>query len=239
MRRAWSTTLKCLAVALVLAGRFEPTRWLGLLAAAAALTGLVLDFLDWHHTGRPPWPRLIGGALTATLAGWFLAAVWSPAVPSYVPPVEVPEFGFKLRQPGDGWTLLSKADLPSPPHVVEVQAGADSGDGVLGVVLAAPLAKYQPIAAEPNLFDLARIHRATIPWENLEVIEEVEFFFVSKRALRYRVAGVENGRPMVGQAVLVVHRQNLVILASVGPQETTKANDPRFAAFMGAVEFQN
>src|SRR5262245_43888181 len=237
MRRAWSLTLILVAVALLLITRHVPALSAALLAVAALavlLVAFVLDLLDWRHGRKVPWARLLAGMVLMAATGVILkTAVRGPPVPA----VEVPEFGFRLRQPGPDWQLSSKDDLPSPPHAPDVQAGATSFDGVSGVVLVLPLKKMSGPDSTPDLDAFARQHKATIDWKDRRELGYQTVTFAGHEARQYLISGTDGtGTLMLGQATLFVHGRRVYIIAVVGPRERCEPDDPRFRAFTDAVE---
>src|SRR5262245_62011376 len=118
--RSWSYTLKLAAAVMLLVTRDTYSVAAAGVAAAALLGAGALDVLDWRAERRAPVLSLAAVVLLLTAAGFALVRAWQgPPVPT----VEVPEFGFRLRRPGPDWQLRSKAELPSPEHDPNAQAG--------------------------------------------------------------------------------------------------------------------
>jgi hypothetical protein len=246
MRHAWSATLKLVAVAALLFARYCPQAVLAPvlgLALAAALTAVTLDILDWRAGRRLAAARLVGGVLALAAAGFVISATLIEK--RTAPPPQLPEtaldvhaFGFRLKSPGPGWVLLSKDDLPSPPHATDVQAGADYLDGIEGVVLVVPLEKMAGGGdAAPNLDGLVLQHKATIDWAERRQLSYETVPFAGREARQYVIRGVDGaGRAMLGQATLFVRGPHVYILAVVGPEDRCRPNDPRFRAFADAFE---
>lgn len=228
MHRSWSLTLKLLAVALLLLTRHVAGLTLPLAALGAVLAAVVLDWLDWRRGRTFPGSRLLSGAALLVAVAFFLVRAWQgPPIPT----VEVPEFGFRLRQPGPDWQLLAKPELPSPPYAPNVQAGATSYDGVLGVVQVLPLRE-----TSPNLDALATQHKATIDWPDRRELGYETVTFAGHEARRYVITGTDPaGTKRKAQTTLFVRGQFEYIIEVVGPLER-QSGDEYFQTFANAVE---
>lgn len=229
MRRSWSLTLKLLAVALLLLTRHAPALPLALAALVSVLSAVVLDLLDWRHDRKLSWSRLLSGAVLLATVAVFLVKAWQgPPVPA----VDVPEFGFRLRKPGAGWELHTKADLPTPPFAPHVRAGATSFDGILGVVQVLPLGQ-----TPTDLDSLARQHKASIDWPDRRELSYGTVTFAGQEARRYIIVGTDGrGTKLLAQATLFVRGGFEYIIEVIGPLEHHQPGDDRFQEFPNAVE---